>query len=933
MSGNGRLGAVGIGPDLLILPDAIHWFLAVQGALVAWLVFHVVGACAAYSLVATARNKTIDASEPKRLTKEAARSLVDAFTEPFFVLISYFVQLISFLAGNAGRVVLVVLGCALAFVVVQYQRDLIVAIDSSYESLYPAFIVPLRRVTDGAVLLFDLWVALHNALHQFLYEFVYSFIKHTLACAGYFSSFFDILGALAQAAAATVVAIAQWLNNDLVGQLNLTPAIAQLRYVVYDIILRLECACEGTRGLGNVVTIGLINDQSTVVDLTINYAFNSLLSVPQVLFASIIASVRTNMYDPPDTDYVVDQLEGFVTNLGPLLNQLTHNFVTFVENLLNMANLGVPQVNWAPPPIWSIAQQLAMVILETGRIVARCAFNVNDFFVFGQASRVRKYALLDATQLFVQTNILPDTVFIANLNALVPGNVMLPWTKTLSAITKIPIAVAQVGYELVERVIVGWIIPTGYVANTNGQPNIFNTALFPACIVDTGNEQEVFENIWASLWDTATRFNLVVNAVDHATSALGDAIAQYYPPLSPLIQFGVNWVVEIYYSLFIKGAYLINMIINFQPPSATCIESIGRTARVSGDNFVLAIPDLFTFFLDIKQAQHAENAHIICKEHNTHNYILAGTLKAFLFASEISNVAYLDGTPVSCTFYNSYMCPEYTLAFADFNSNMLCNTGDTLAQLYINTLTTARMTVGFSEAKIVTILACIIAPGDATTCKSTSSSMQQNVVMLGKQLNDIQTLVVRSASLFVSLFSPLFEIVYTSYFGPGSAMSGAQATQQYNNQLEPSASDLLTYASIRHGVNSCSGATNAVACGLLGETCQWMGAKGGGCQVATHTHLAFQHFPLECAFVTMIVSITNNFIFWPQYLAYLNAQRMANAFAFTDFSPAGIAAAIGNIFTALEEDQYFVLLGFSLHAPCFVHCTRHDKTFARAQVP
>jgi hypothetical protein len=62
MSGNGRLGTIGIGPDLLILPDAVHWLLAVQGALVAWLVFHVVGACAAYSLVATASEQQIAAS-------------------------------------------------------------------------------------------------------------------------------------------------------------------------------------------------------------------------------------------------------------------------------------------------------------------------------------------------------------------------------------------------------------------------------------------------------------------------------------------------------------------------------------------------------------------------------------------------------------------------------------------------------------------------------------------------------------------------------------------------------------------------------------------------------------------------------------------------------------------------------------------------------
>lgn len=390
-----------------------------------------------------------------------------------------------------------------------------------------------------------------------------------------------------------------------------------------------------------------------------------------------------------------------------------------------------------------------------------------------------------------------------------------------------------------------------------------------------------------------------------ATSAIGDAFAQYYPPLSPLLQFGVNWYMESYFALLVKGGYLITQWI---PPSVSCIESIGRIARVSADNFVLAIPDVFEFFLDINQAQKAENAHIICKEHNTHNFIYAGALKAYFFASEISNVFYLDGTPVSCTFYNSYLCPTYTLAFADINSNMLCNTGDLLTQAYINYLTTSRISSQFTEAKIVTILACIIAPGDPNACKATTSSFQQNVVMLGKQLNDIQTIVVKTTNLFVYLFSPVFEIVYQSYFGPSSAMSGSQANQAYNRGLEMSAADLHTYVSIRHGANSCGGASNAEACAKLGENCEWMGARGGGCQVNTHTHLAFQKFPLEAALATLIISVADNFIFWPQYLAYLNAQRLASAFAFTGFSEADIAAMIGRIFSNMQEDQYFVIL-------------------------
>lgn len=908
MSGNGRLNEIGIGPDLLILPNAIHWFIAVQGAAVAWFFFHLAGACAAYGAVAAARNKTIDASESRRLAKEAARSLVDAVVEPFFVLLSYIVQLISFLVSNAGRVVLVVFGCAMAYVVVNYQQQLIVTIDSTYETLYPAFVVPLRRVLDGAVLLYDLWVALHNALHQFLYEFLWNFFKHTLACQGYFSNFFDILGALAQAIASAVVAVANWLNADLVGQLNLTPAIAQLRLAAYDLLLRVDCACEGNRGLVNVATIGLVNDQSTVVDLTLNYGINSLLSIPQVVLASIVASTRTNTYDPPDSDYVINQFEGFVSNLGPLLNQLTFNVVTFIENLLNLDDFGIGTINWTPPPLWSIPQQLAMVLLEGLRIVARCVLNINDFFVFGQPQRVRKYALLDATQLFVQANILPDTVFIQNFAVLVPKNVLLPWSKALSAFAKVPIAALQVAYELVERVLVGWSVPPGYVANTNGQPNVFNTALFPQCVVNTQDEQEVFENIWASLWDTATRVNLFVNAVDGATSALGDAVAPYYPPVSPLIQFGANWLIEIYYTLFLKGAYLINTVVQFQPPAWQCIESFGRTARVSGDNFVLAIPDFFTFFLDIKQAQQAENAHIICKDHNAHNFIYAGGLKAYFFASEISNIFYLDGTPVSCTFYNSYLCPEYTLAYADINNNALCNLGDTLSQAFINTLTTARITTGFMEQKVVSILACLIDPGNPSVCSGTTSGFQQDVVLLGKTLNDQQTLVVKTINTFVSVLSPVFDIVYQSYFGPNSALSGAQANQAYNEGLNPPAGDLLTYVSIRHGPNSCGGASNAEACAGMGEHCEWMGAKGGGCQVNTQTHLAFQKYPLEAAFATLLISVTDTAVFWPGYIAFLNAQRLANAFAFSDFSQAGIANLLGRIFANMQEDQYFVIL-------------------------
>jgi hypothetical protein len=139
-------------------------------------------------------------------------------------------------------------------------------------------------------------------------------------------------------------------------------------------------------------------------------------------------------------------------------------------------------------------------------------------------------------------------------------------------------------------------------------------------------------------------------------------------------------------------------------------------------------------------------------------------------------------------------------------------------------------------------------------------------------------------------------------------MSGAQSNEAYNNLLRETPGDLLTYVSIRHGPNSCAGATNAESCAAMGENCQWLGAKGGGCYVDTHTHLAYQRYPLETAFVTLLVAVSNNMIFWPQYLAFIHAQRLANAFALTDISVSGITTMLGNIFVTMQEDQ---VIGFA----------------------
>jgi hypothetical protein len=574
-------GPHGLGPDIM-LPNYINWFLGVQLALLAWFVFHIVGACITYSVVATARNKTVDTSESKRHTSEALRSLVDAIVDPVLALFGYVVQLFAFMAANAGRVVLVIFFCILSLALVNYQQELVVAIDSSYSAAYPWLIKPLQTVLTGAVVIYDILVGFHNAVHQFIYQFLWASFKSLLSCGGYFASLFDNIGAAATAIGDLVIAASNWLTADLVGQLDITPALAQVRLMAYDFLLRAQCLCEGNRGLIAVATTGLIDAQTTVVDQTINYGLNSLLSIPQVVIASVIASVRTNTYTAPNTDYVVNQFEGFLSSLAPLLNQLTVNLVTFIENLLNQDSLGIAKVNWVPPPFWSIFSQLGIVILEAVRVVARSMVNVNDFFITGPASRPAKYALLDASAMFTQANILPDTVFITNFNALLPGNVLLPWSKAASALLKVPIAAAQVLYELVLRVLIGYSLP--------GQPNVFDITQYPLCVVTTQDETGMFENIWASVWDTTTRVNLFINAVDAFTSALGNAIAPYYPPVSPILQFGINWIMEMYYALFIKAGYLINTIILFKPPLAACVESIGHAARVSGDNFVKSIP-------------------------------------------------------------------------------------------------------------------------------------------------------------------------------------------------------------------------------------------------------------------------------------------------------------------------------------------------------
>lgn len=902
-----------LGLSDFVAPNALNVYVGVQTGCVFWLVLHFFGNAVAVLLA----SQSPDSSDALWGSFKTARAyVVQAFTSVLNLVWLYASMLVQFALNNVWLIVIGVLALVASFTITNYQQLLIVLVDSAYENIYVPVLVPVRFFVGLLVLVFDIVVGATNFVGSFVTVTCLHLYQKLTHCSGYFDSIFEGFLHVGLAAAEFYQALGLWLVGQLANPLDLTGAVRHLRYVAYDVTLRVECACPADRGLVSIIQTGLIHANSTIIDTLISEGINFPLSIGQVVLRSLVISAATKRYTPPDTGVVADHFVAAITAWYQVTDQFLANAIEALEMLITQSETGVASVPWQPLPIYSISGTAVISTAEVVRVIARCLVNAPVFFT---ASKSTVYQLVDATRVFDAQRNFTTALFEKNLGHVYPP-VTANFGLAVRDIGNLVIGFEQWLYEFIMRAFVGRDPKITY--KFEGAQSL------PACRVGGFPENQAgYKNVWATAFDMLSRFDaLIATPLVTAGKSFHVAMAPYYSPLGRVVELACDYVAHAVSAVLHKTVYVVYMTVSGQPPSYVCVAQFGHSARTSMDLLIKSLPDLLEFFLDIEQAQGMETAHFNCKETSVHNFIYSGSMKAYYFASKMCNTRYIDNTLTTCDFLNAADCPHYTLAYADFNAGALCSFDVFLATTLHALVRDFRVQVSYMERQYVQFVACIIDVNNHDTCPTGIPSALQSLTQQMAQLScDAHTVSVQLANVLANVASPLFGFAYNSYKGKTGQVGWSgdrRGTVQQYNKLTTSPQDVLTYLSYRHTVpNSnqlldnygCYKLTTEVSCinavvgttSILSHQCYWDGLT---CVVNSATHLRYQQYPLEAAMSTLIATGLNSG-FWTAYGAYLSSARL---FKLIDFdmsqSPeTAYARFMDNFNTLVSSDIYFFI--------------------------
>jgi hypothetical protein len=898
--------------DDLLLPQSINIFIAVQAGGLFWILNSFLASTVAFFFVGHHRltgNSSIEA------VSSSVKSLLQAVVVPLNTIISYVSALVQFLVSNVSWVFFAAFVSMISFLLLNYQQALIVLIDDTYENVYPVVIFPIKGAVNFFVMIMQIGIGLINFVSAYTSAVFIDSSSLLMQCPGYFPNIYYHFSNVASSLAALATSSASLFANKLVGPLELRTVFKPLRLMTYDALLRMQCACPADRGVVDIFETGLFDATSVNVESLIHYAVNSIISIPQIVFATVSASATSGTYVAPNTDYVFDQLVGLTNYSEYISNAILINGVGFIEGLITQATSGRSSVPWPAIPIFSIPGRMIVFSLEITRVVIRTLVNAPDLFN-PRTFANRGYQLLDGRFAYQAQLDISNAIWYQNFGAIYRNVLKKPGLAIRDG-NNIFFAHTYWFWEIFLRMILGRSAGTPY---RYGAPPFTGICTLPSDEVFSGG----FKNFWSGVYDVVGEYDrLVKTAFETFASSLNVAFAPYYPPLAMSGGLGTIAFANYQSLMMRKNIYILYSMMTFTPPSYVCVNSLGRGTRIAVDNLIESLGDFTNFFLNINQAQDLRNAHFNCRDSNVQNYVYIGSLKSHYFATKMCNTKYTDGTLLQCDYINAADCPDYAVAYSDLNVNLLCAANEVIVQFMKTALINFRIANMYAEKQFIKQIACLIAPTNTTTCpKNDGVSLQQTVQTAAVSACAAQEVVVKLSNVISAIFAFGYDFAYQNFFGYGYVNGGTVRgnTRIAYNEMKATAPEIQSFLESRSVTNDpmcsstlgcCTSAgrqASVVACVNGGSTnvCQWDGTR---CTMMSAQHLTFQQYPLEAATSTLLISVFSAGM-WGNYLAFQNGVRLAKNMEIDYTLP--IAQAYGEMitrfYTMMQTDKYFVVL-------------------------
>ena len=344
--------------------------------------------------------------------------------------------------------------------------------------------------------------------------------------------------------------------------------------------------------------------------------------------------------------------------------------------------------------------------------------------------------------------------------------------------------------------------------------------LSPAYTVSTFGR--VFDAFSSAVLTWDERVTLPLRA---AGDAAAEVLVPVYAGLAAPVRLSVTWAAEVISASLKKVVYLVyaigvkdqNGATRSLQPTPACMLQMGQVARGYGDAVVDSLPSTIEFFLDIREARASEAEDPVCAQYNHENFILAGALKSFYYASEVCNVRYINGTSVRCSLEDGLRewgshCDGFTLPYSGFNTNVLCSADGLLVSLLRTTLQTFRILQNFAEALALDLIACLVEKRCDHSGRLSAASKSLNY----NSMCEVEEIVVRLSGAVSAALSPGFSIVYQASGHPevkgGFALADKEAAS-YLMTAQHSCSEYI-------GSGGCNGQEDKTLCvSMNGKTC------------------------------------------------------------------------------------------------------------------
>jgi len=688
------------------------------------------------------------------------------------VLYEVFLVFIEVVTGFCRTVVvyiplfgLIIMSYFASMVFFEHYGRLVVVTDAFYESVRPNILETMLQMLNFARVVFALLIGVWNALIDIAMIPIRLLFDSALRCGG--AEFVRVVAMRGSdvVRAFTIVMFDFFakLRDEGTLDVDLTSLTYNVRQFLIAFADVIECSCESISG--PILRTVLAPLWSNSTDVFANSASRTAIKVLEIPYA-FATSGRTSF--EPLFEVVLSEHVGMLASGATVLNE-------HLGVVLNFIQQEVPEgFRFGTPPLFSIPHRLTGMVVSPIRVVIQLLgalptlINSNSRQVADQV-----YASGSSYNTSFHAEKLSEVVFIDTLASV--HEFLRPYGELLSGGIVMLIKAVGLVYNTTLVTITGVSTAEHVPGNVGCDSKLAHT--------DNPSERIRYGIIYFStvysekVVPTQLRFALAIRQIIDRKLLMVAMAESSYSVILTFIRF-----IDASVKLF---AYMTDAVLRLRDVRHNCISGFYREMNEQITDTLTSLPNLITSFLDLDDTTSSGYGNLVCARTTHVNHIYSGSLKAYVFASGACDAHFKEtGEIPKCSYRDDdkaaqdIMC-EKLIAFADYNSNPICNLGDMFVELIKSGVYTNRLVQEYYIGMIVAVWNCVNNPLTADGFIECASSVTRELIppKVAFELAECQTaeLLYRLSAFSVSMLSPMFGAVYrgTGYPQKGYYTSGA----------------------------------------------------------------------------------------------------------------------------------------------------------------